>query len=136
VNIPRVHSGITFFYYSDLSEAREFYEGVLGLEVVDDQGWAVIYKVNGSCFFGLVDEENGFCKAQESNAVLFTLVVENVEEWYGYLKEKDVRILSEPETKEDIGVKCFFLKDPAGYALEIQEFTKPEKANLFAFPKE
>jgi len=133
MDTPNLQSGITFFYYSELSKARIFYEDTLGFEVVDDQGWAVIYNVNGSCFFGIVDEDKGFCRTQKSNAVLFTLVVDDAGEWYEYLNDKEVKIATELDNKQNIGVKCFFLRDPGGYALEIQEFTEPEKASEFEF---
>lgn len=132
---PRdINSGITFFYYSDLSTVRSFYEEILGFDVVDVQDWSIIYQVRGSCFFGIVDEEKGFCKLKKDNAVLLTLVVGDVEKWYEYLMNEDVQIETKPETKEDIDVKCFFLKDPAGYSIEIQEFTDSEKAKEFEPP--
>ena len=130
---PEISSGITFFYYPDLSKARSFYEEDLGFEVADDQGWAVIYKVNGTCFFGIVDEKKGFCDAKEENAVLFTLIVDDTEEWYEYLKTREVTIEDPLEEKKDIGVKGFFISDPEGYAIEIQEFTEKEKRELFHF---
>ncbi len=128
---PEINSGITFFYYPDLAAARSFYEEDLGFEVVDDQGWAVIYRIKGNCFFGIVDENKGFCEAKEKDAVLLTLVVEDTESWYEYAKSKGIEVESEPELKEDIGVKCFFLNDPEGYAIEIQEFTEEEKSKRF-----
>ena len=127
----RVRSQITFLYYRDLQVASTFYEGVMGFELIDDQEWAKIYRISGNAYLGIVDEKKGFLRAQETNAVLITLVVEDVFGWYEYLKNKGVRILTEPQEKEDIQVQCFFFEDPGGYALEIQRFLKPDLARIF-----
>ena len=59
-----IASQITFLYYKDLDAAQQFYEGILGLEKVEDQGWAKIYRVSSTAFVGLVDEAHGSLKAQ------------------------------------------------------------------------
>jgi predicted enzyme related to lactoylglutathione lyase len=129
--MKRVHSQITFLYYRDLEPIAQFYEQIMGFELVEDQGWARIYRVSGNAFLGIVDEEKGFHKAQPKNAVLLTLAVDDVYAWYAYLKEKGVNILTEPRDVESIQVRCFFCEDPGGYAIEIEQFLKPEAAQVF-----
>ncbi len=51
-----------------------------------------------------------------------TDTIEEVDEWYEKLKRHGVKLLTEPKTHEDIGVRGFFLQDPAGYSIEIQYF--------------
>ena len=126
-----MQSQITFFYYDDFQEASEFYEEVLGLELVDDQQWAKIYRVNGTAFLGIVAGEKGFHQAQEKNAVLVTFLVDDVPEWYAYLKTKGVKFSTDLMTKDDIQVQCFFAEDPGGYSLEFQRFLRPELAEIF-----
>jgi predicted enzyme related to lactoylglutathione lyase len=126
-----MRSQITFLYYHDLQTASAFYEEVMGLELVDDQEWAKIYRVNGNAYLGIVDEKRGFLRAQEKSAVLITFVTDDVLGWYEYLKSKGVKILTELQKKEDIQVQCFFFEDPGGYALEIQRFLKPDLASIF-----
>jgi lactoylglutathione lyase len=127
----KVQSQITFLYYRDLQPASAFYQDVMGLELVEDQEWAKIYRVGGNAFLGIVDEKKGFLKAQETNAVLITLLVNDVPGWYDYLKRKGAKILTEVQEKKDIQVRCFFLEDPDGYVLEIQQFLKPDLARIF-----
>jgi len=130
-NKLKVQSQITFLYYRDLEPIDKFYQEIMGLELVEDQGWAKIYRVSGQAFLGIVDEKRGFHNAQEKNAVLVTLAVADVLWWYDYLKRKGVRMLTEIREPEGIQVRCFFLEDPGGYAIEIEQFLKPEAARIF-----
>ena len=126
-----MQSQITFFYYADVQAAAEFYGELLGLELVEDQQWAKIYRVNGTAFLGIVAGEKGFHQAQEKNAVLVTFLVDDVPEWYAFLKSKGVRMLTDLMTKDEIQVQCFFAEDPGGYSLEFQRFLRPELAEIF-----
>ena len=127
----KVQSQITFLYYRDLEPIEKFYQEIMGLELVEDQGWAKIYRVSGQAFLGIVDEKRGFHNAQEKNAVLVTLAVADVFWWYDYLNRKGVKMLTEIREPEGIQVRCFFLEDPGGYAIEIEQFLKPEAARIF-----
>ncbi|MEA3356594.1 MAG: VOC family protein [Candidatus Bipolaricaulota bacterium] len=127
----QVNAGITFFYYKDIEPAASFYADILEFSLVDDQGWAKIFQINGSAFMGVVAGEKGFCRVQDENAVLLTIVVDDVRQWYEYLEEREVDLVTEIQDKDDIGIRCFFLKDPGGYSLEIQQFLKPGLANIF-----
>lgn len=124
-------AGITFFYYDDLEAPSRFYENVLGLELVDDQHWARIYRIQGSAYLGIVDGNRGFHQSQQDSAVLLTLVVRDVDAWHDRLVSQGVRIIRETETHDDIQVRCFFAEDPGGYAIEIQTFLKPSVAKEF-----
>ena len=124
-------SAITWFYYKDLEDAATFYGEAMGFELVVDQQWARIYRAGSGSFLGIVAGENGFCQPQESNAVLFTVVVDDVAPWYRRLQQHGANLVTEIETKEDIQVRCFFLKDPGGYSVEVQQFLDPEVSRLF-----
>ena len=126
------NSSITFFYYDDLNTAAAFYSNVMRFKLVDDQKWAKIYQINGNAFMGIVDGKKGFCKVQDKNAVLLTLVVDDVHSWYKYLKDNGINLVTEVQEKEDIKVRCFFLKDPGGYALEVQQFLNSEVMRVFS----
>jgi catechol 2,3-dioxygenase-like lactoylglutathione lyase family enzyme len=127
----QVRSQITFFYYRDLAPIAKFYEEIMGFELVEDQGFAKIYRVNGHAFMGIVDEKEGFHRVQENSAVLLTLVVDDVMAWYNHLKSKGIEIPKEPAISERVKVHYFFFKDPGGYVIEIQKFLKPELAETF-----
>ena len=88
-------SQITFLYYHDLQPIAEFYEQVMGFDLVQDQGMARIYRVSGTAYLGIVDGAKGHFKPQEHNTVLITLVVDDVPAWHDYLKGKGVKALSE-----------------------------------------
>ncbi len=130
-NKLKVQSQITFLYYRDLQPVSKFYQEIMGFELVEDQEWAKIYRIDGNAYLGIVDEERGFHKAQKKSAVLITWVVDDVLGWYDYLRRKGVRILTDLWEVEDIQVRGFFLEDPGGYAIEVQQFLKPEVARIF-----
>ncbi len=127
----RVSAGITFFYHKDIEPAMQFYGEVMGFQLVSDQGWAKIFRIAGNSYVGVVTGREGFYQPQEKNAVLLTVVVNNVQEWYERLRKTETTLLTELQEKPDIQVRCFFLQDPAGYAIEIQEFLDPEVAREF-----
>ncbi|MGI6789873.1 VOC family protein [Aminivibrio sp.] len=128
----RLDSQITFLYFKDLAEAAFFFEDILKLELVDDQGAAKIYRLCGNAFIGIVDEKEGHCRAQEKNAVLITIVAEKVQEWYDYLVSRGVRMETPVQRPESFPVECFFFKGPGGYEFEIQRFLKEETARQFS----
>jgi predicted enzyme related to lactoylglutathione lyase len=128
---PGIQSQITFLYYDELEPVVRFYGEVLGLALVEDQGWTKIYAIGKNAFLGIVSGEKGFHQPQEENAVLVTLVVDDVFGWYAYLNERGVSLLTDVKEVEDIRVRAFFLEDPGGYTLEIQQFLDPQVASVF-----
>jgi predicted enzyme related to lactoylglutathione lyase len=128
---PQARSQIVFLYYHDLQSISSFYEEVLGLELVDDQEWARIYRVCGNAFVGIVASSKGFHQPQEKNAVLVTLVVDDVPGWYEYLLKKGTKMLTEPRYIEEIQVRGFFFEDPGGYTFEVQQFLNPDIVGIF-----
>jgi predicted enzyme related to lactoylglutathione lyase len=128
---PPIYSLITFFYYDDLAPAAAFYEEVMGLEPVEDQGWARIYRVGGSAFLGIVAGEKAYHRPRPSNAVLLTLVVDDVPGWYEHLAARGVTLLTEVQDRPEIQIRCFFLEDPGGYTLEVQQFQRPDLLDTF-----
>jgi len=81
----KVKSNITFLYYRDLEAAVRFYGEVMGFELPFGVEWAKIHAIHGGAFLGLVEGGKGQHQAKEDNAVLITLVVDDVQPWYGYL---------------------------------------------------
>lgn len=127
-----VQGQITFLYYREIEPAAVFYSEVMGFELIEDQGWAKIYRVGGNAYLGIVAGDKGFHTPQERNAVLVTLVVNDIEGWYERLKSRGVKLLTELQHREEIQIRCFFLEDPGGYSLEVQQFLKPHLAELFS----
>lgn len=117
---------ITFFYYDDLERASRFYEGVLGLEPVIDVDFAKVYRIHDNAHVGLVDSERGYLKACKDKPVMLTLLSENIDVWYEYLKTFGVKVEQPPKTADYLNMKTMLLRDPEGYLIEIlQWLTKP-----------
>lgn len=126
-----IYSQITFLYYDGLEPAASFYEEVMGFQLVEDQGWARIYRVGGNAFLGIVAGEKGFHRPQPRNAVLLTLVVDDVPGWYRHLAARGVKLLSGVQDRPEIQIHCLFFEDPGGYTLEIQQFLRPDLVATF-----
>lgn len=118
-------SQISFLYYRELTEAAHFFENILKLEAVVDQGFAKIYRISNGGFIGIVDESRGYCNSPKDKNVLITLVTEDVREWYEHLSAAGVNIDAPPKIHEGANVECFFFEGPGGYAFEIQRFLDP-----------
>ena len=127
----KLSSQITFLYFKELTEPGRFFEEILKLEKVDDQGFARIYRISGGAFIGIVDEANGYCNSPSEKNVLITLVTEDVHPWYERLKDAGVAIAAAPAVQAKANVECFFFEGPGGYAFEIQKFLNPEIAVHF-----
>ncbi len=120
---PPIESSITFLYTHELATSVRFYEDVMGLELWLDQGTCRIYRVSGDGYLGL-------CQASETKAeqigkqsnVIFTLVTQQVDEWYEYLKERGIEFEKPPSRNELYNIYHCFLRDPNGYLIEIQRF--------------
>jgi len=130
-NELKIQSQITFLYYRDLEPIAKFYQEIMGLELAEDQGWAKIYRVSGDAYLGIVDEKRGFQNVQEEKSVLVTFAVNDVFRWREYLESKGVRMLTDIVESDEIQVRCFFCEDPGGYAVEIEQFLRPDAAAIF-----
>lgn len=126
-----VNAQITFLYYRDLEPAASFYGEVMGFQLVEDQKWARIYRVKGNAFLGIVAGERGFHRPQARNAVLLTLIVDDVSGWYEHLRGRGVKMLTGVQHRPEIQIRCFFFEDPGGYTLEIQQFLRPDLDAVF-----
>ena len=112
---------IPWLYYKDLPGAMEFYEEVMGFEMVVDQGWSKIYRIRDGAYVGLVDERHGYHRASEDKPVIVCLNVHDADAWYERLKERGVELERQPQESERLKIKVFMLRDPEGYVIEIQE---------------
>ena len=117
-NIP-FDQQITFLATRDLAATARFYEEVLGLPLVRDQGDCRIYRVSRD---GLV----GFCQRaaalEQPAGIIITLVTEDVDGWYARLQSRGVPFDQPPVANPKYAIYHCFLRDPNGYLLEIQRF--------------
>lgn len=115
---------IAFVPTADSAKARGFYEGLLGLRFVSDDGFALVFSANGIMI--------RVVKAQQFTPVQYTILgwqVKEIEkvvaglqergvqfERYGFFKQDDLGIWTTPS-----GDKVAWFKDPDGNTLSVSE---------------
>ena len=112
---------ITFYYTDKYAETIKFYQNILGLDIVLDQGSCMIFAVSSQAYLG-------FCQsaaAPRTDSTIFTFVTEEVDAWYNQLKAKGVQFTKPPQLNQKFQIYHTFLLDPNGYKLEIQKFLDP-----------
>lgn len=117
-NLDAVDGLITFLPATDLNASRDFYERVLGLQLVVDQTTCLIFRVTDTGYLGVCenDETNG------SAGVITTLVANDVDGWCDRISDAGWPIQLGPEHSATYCIYHAFLLDPAGNRIEIQRF--------------
>ena len=88
------YAGITFLSYEDMKAGDRFYQEILGLPLIEDQGWAKVYRLHGSAHVGIVAARRGPIEKPVGSGALISIVVEDVDVWYEILKnEPSIEIL-------------------------------------------
>ncbi len=133
-NVPQglgFKATVVWFYYQDMQGIQRFYEEVLGFDLIVDQGWAKIYPIGPTAYFGLVDEQRGMHKFTEQKAVTLSLITDNLDAWYGYLSNHDGIEMRSEEISDTDRYRAFVAYDPEGYYLEWDVFKDvPENAAI------
>jgi catechol 2,3-dioxygenase-like lactoylglutathione lyase family enzyme len=119
---------VVWFYYKDMEGIQRFYEEVLGFDLIVDQGWAKIYPVGPTGYFGLVDEKLGMHKFTEQKAVTMSFFTADIDGWYDYLSSNDSIEMRSQKIEEEDEYRAFVAYDPEGYYLEWDVFN-PIPAN-------
>jgi catechol 2,3-dioxygenase-like lactoylglutathione lyase family enzyme len=112
---------VTFCYTPDLDATARFYGDILGLELALDQGSCRIYRVRDGAFLGFCERDG----APVPEGVILTLVTEDVDGACARLAACGVRFEKLPTYNPGLRIYHCFLRDPAGYLLEIQRFEDP-----------
>jgi len=115
---------VTFVPTKDSAKARAFYEGVLGLHFLSDDGFALLFDANGIML--------RVVKVQQLTPAQYTILgwqVKGIEkvaagmtsrgiqfERYGFFKQDELGIWTAPT-----GDKVAWFKDPDGNTLSISE---------------
>lgn len=127
---------ITWLYYQDIPNMEKFYQQVLGLELIVDQGWAKIYQSSSSGYIGLVDERRGMNKFTEKKAVNVSFILKDIDGWLKYARDnklfelRDAEISTGPENK----YRAFVGYDPEGYYMEFDTFYEhPDNEKLIKY---
>ena len=118
-----VDAQITFLYCESLAVTAPFYERVLGLPLVVDQGSCRIFHVKGrQAYLGLCERP----APPEKDSLIFTFVTQDVDAWYERITGHGVACEAAPSVSEQYGIYHFFVRDPNGYLLEVQRFLDDE----------
>ena len=119
---PPIDQQVTFIYTQDLDASAHFYEQLLGLSLVLDQGACRIYRLSQQGFFGVC---RGDTAPERPQGVIITLATRHVDAWHRYLTERGVTFEKAPAHNPTSNIYHCFLRDPNGYLLEIQQFLDP-----------
>ena len=117
-------STITWLYYRDILHLQNFYQEVLGFELVADQGWTKIYRASETGYIGLVDERRGMHQFTEEKAVNVSFILDDLDGWFDYVDtHRPFELRSEEITTGPEGkYRAFVGYDPEGYYLEFDRF--------------
>ncbi len=126
--MPNVTGQYVFFYYHDLGAPTGFYEDILGFKPTFTEDWIRIYQVTPTSYLGIAaDSEGAFHAPQENNAVMFSIVTDDVDGWYARLKSyPEVTFLKEIFNHPSAPIRAFMIADPGGYTLEVFQWLTDE----------
>ncbi len=118
------YATITWLYYKDIPIMEKFYQQVLGLELIADQGWAKIYRASTTGYVGLVDERRGMHQFTEKKAVNVSFLIDDIDSWFDYVQSSDAFQLrsDEMEVGPENKYRAFVGFDPEGYFMEFDKF--------------
>jgi len=116
-----IQKQITFLPTTDLNVTSKFYENILGLKLILDQGDCRIYKTCSNAYLGFCEREFEIIKGK----IILTLVVDDVENQYKVLSRNLSKGLSDIVHNKKYNIIHFFVTDPNGYLVEIQKFLNP-----------
>ena len=123
---PSISHNITFTYTTDLAAGSRFFQDVLELDFVVDQGACHIYRLTETNFIGICDLPD---RPSEPVGVTITLVSDDVDGWYRFLADKGVEFVRTPAYSDPLGVYSTLFLSPDGYRIEIQSFDDPDWAS-------
>jgi len=116
---------VAFVPTTDSNKARAFYEGVLGLKFIADDGFAMVLDANG-VMIRVAKVGKDFSPVQFTILGWKVSGIENMVrkmqakgvafERYGFMKQDDLGIWTAPE-----GSKVAWFKDPDGNVLSVSE---------------
>jgi catechol 2,3-dioxygenase-like lactoylglutathione lyase family enzyme len=112
---------ITFLPVAELTVSRDFYERVLGLDLVVDQQTCLIFRLTDAAFLGICER----AALAGPAAVVTTIVTDDVDGWCDRISAAGWSLDSGPEHSAKFGIYHAYLTDPTGNRLEIQRFDDP-----------
>ncbi len=117
---------VLWMYYKDLNAAKNFYQDNLGLELLVDQGTALVLTSSPTAFIGLVDEKSGTHDYAETKSVNVGFITSEVDAWYRHLLDRGLEMRGPVENAEEGRVRAFITYDVGDYFLEFDHFLEDE----------
>jgi len=124
----RYSSNITFIYYNSLEYGSFFMENVLDLELIMDQGFAKVYRVNETAFVGIVQLTKA--TVYRGNTLL-SLNTDDCLKEYKRVSKLECYSLTDIQRLDQIPLDSFFFKDEEGHDFEIQQFLSEKDQLMF-----
>ena len=115
---------VTFIYTPDTDRAFRFYEDMLGLPLVHDEGVARIYRVAAGGYLGVCRESAA--RPSRPEGICLSLVTDDVDGWHERLTARGIVPDGSPRALPEFGVYSFFFRDPDGHLIEVQRFADPD----------
>jgi catechol 2,3-dioxygenase-like lactoylglutathione lyase family enzyme len=108
------------FRTQDMAASRDFYAGVLGLQVAMDLGWVVTFAAPGNptAQLTLVQDDAGAPVHAD-----VSIEVDDVDTAHGAVVRLGHEVVY-PLTDETWGVRRFFVRDPSGKVINILSHTR------------
>ncbi len=113
---------VVFVSVADLERSHTFYAGLLGLEMILDQGQCRIYRVAADAFLGVCHNPD---LAGDTHGVIVTLVTDDVDTVYERAVDGGAVAVHPPAYNPRFDIYHAFLTDPDGTRVEIQQFRDP-----------
>jgi len=113
-------------YYRSLDAPRKFYGDVLGLKAGYEDEWVTLFSITPTSHVGVVKEGgSAWHSVQDNNAVMLSLVVDDVDGWYARIKDtQGITVLKEIYNNANAPIRAFLVADPGGYTVEIFQWLK------------
>jgi catechol 2,3-dioxygenase-like lactoylglutathione lyase family enzyme len=115
---PGISAQISWVYTGDLESSAGFYADTLGLRCCRDEGGARLYATSSGAYIGVC--ETFADRVVEPKGGMISIVTDEVDGWYEYLREKGLEIRQPPQRLEQFQIYSFFVTDPNGYLIEFQ----------------
>jgi len=115
-----------------LTESKKFYKSVLDFGVAfENDFYLLMHTPNNSAEISFLlpnhpSQAPIFQKASSGVGTYLTIEVEDVDEYYRKIKDKNVEIVVDIRS-ETWGDRHFVIVDPNGVGIDIVTYTKPEK---------
>jgi len=126
--MKKYSSSIVFLSYNNYEYGIQFFEKVLNLKLVMDQGFARVYSINKTSFLGFT---KALKEVENHGSTLISLTTDNLESEYNKIKEYDVLNLTPIRRIDQIPLDSFFFNDLEGHFFEFMRFIGEEDVKLF-----